>query len=359
MNNKNIRTWMQGVINGKKRIAIPIMTHPGIELIGKTVLEAVSNGKVQFEAIKALDQKYSSAACTSVMDLTVEAEAFGAKINFSKDEVPTVIGRLVSDRESVENLQIPDLSAGRIPQYLWANKLTAEYAEDKPVFGGTIGPFSLAGRLYDISELMVACYCEPDVVEILLNKCTEFLKRYCLELKRQGADGVLIAEPAAGLLSGEDCSAFSSQYVKTIVEAVQDDSFMVVLHNCGNTGQCTAAMLESGALGYHFGNKIDMALALKDCPSDVLVLGNLDPVIFRSASPDVIRLNTTELLNATSGFPNYVLSSGCDVPPHTPHANIDAFYGALGEYNNRKITPSCASLARGYQCKSPFGDGKE
>ena len=59
----NMRSWMQGVINDKKRIAIPIMTHPGIELIGKTVLEAVSDGNIHFEAIKALDQKYPSAAC--------------------------------------------------------------------------------------------------------------------------------------------------------------------------------------------------------------------------------------------------------------------------------------------------------
>ena len=336
MNNMNMRSWTQSVINSKKRMAIPIMTHPGIELIGKTVLEAVSNGNIHFEAIKALDQKYPSAACTVIMDLTVEAEAFGATVNFPENEVPTVIGRLVSDMESVEKLQVPDLTAGRLPQYILANHSTAEYSNDKPVFGGIIGPFSLAGRLYDMSELMLACYCEPEVSELLLEKCTEFLKTYCLELKKQGVNGVIIAEPAAGLLSNEGCSEFSSQYIKSIVEAVQDDSFMVVLHNCGNTGHCTAAMLETGAWGYHFGNKIDMVQVLHDCPPDVLVMGNLDPVsIFKSATQETLRLTTLELLNVTSGYPNFVLSSGCDVPPHTSHANIEAFYKTLEEYNNQ------------------------
>ena len=333
-----MRFWMQNVINDKKRIAIPIMTHPGIELTGKTVLEAVLSGNVHFEAIKALDQKYPAAACTTIMDLTVEAEAFGATINFPENEVPTVFGCLVSGKESVEKLQIPDLKAGRIPQYILANQLTAEYSKDKPVFGGIIGPFSLAGRLYDMSELMLACYCEPEVAELLLKKCVEFLTAYCLELKKYGANGVIIAEPAAGLLSNDNCSEFSSQYIKTIVEAVQDDSFMVVLHNCGNTGHCTAAMLETGARGYHFGNKIDMLKALNDCPPDVLVMGNLDPVtLFKSATPEALRLTVSELLNLTSDYPNFVLSSGCDVPPHTSHANIEAFYGALEEYNNRKF----------------------
>ena len=313
---------------------MPIMTHPGIELIGKSVLEAVSDGNVQFEAIKALDQKYPSAACTAIMDLTVEAEAFGAMVKFQEKEVPSVMGCLLSDGEAVEKLQVPDLTAGRIPQYILANKLTAEYSTDKPVLGGTIGTFSLAGRLYDMSELMIACCCEPETAELLLKKCTEFLKTYCLELKKQGADGVVIAEPASGLLSNDDCSKFSSQYIKQIVEAVQDDRFMVVLHNCGNTGHCTAAMLETGAWGYHFGNKINMVQALNDCPSDVLVFGNLDPVsIFKSATPEEIRSSVLELLNATSNYPNFVLSSGCDVPPHTPPSNIQAFYRALEDYN--------------------------
>jgi len=335
----NMHSWMQSILNDKKRIAMPVMTHPGIELIGKTVLEAVTDGNIHFEAIKALDQKYPSAACTVIMDLTVEAEAFGATVNFPENEIPTVVGRLVSDRESVEKLQVPDLTAGRIPQYILANRLTAGYSKNKPVFGGMIGPFSLAGRLYDMSELMLACYCEPEIAELLLKKCTEFLKTYCAEQKKQGANGVIIAEPAAGLLSNDGCSEFSSHYIKQIVETVQDDNFMVALHNCGNTGHCTAAMLETGAWAYHFGNKIDMVQALKDCPPNVLAMGNLDPVtVFKSATPDAVKSATLELLNATSGYPNYVLSSGCDVPPHTPHINIEAFYEAVKEYNKLNKT---------------------
>lgn len=53
--------------------------------------------------------------------------------------------------------------------------------------------------------------------------------------KLAGSNGIIIAEPATGLLSPAQCDEFSSQYVKRIVEAVQDDYFLVILHNCGNT----------------------------------------------------------------------------------------------------------------------------
>ncbi|NDV95286.1 methylcobamide--CoM methyltransferase [Dysgonomonas sp. 521] len=336
MKNIDMQIWISGIINDSKRTAIPIMTHPGIELINAKVSEVVSDGKVHFEAIKALDERYPSAAYTTIMDLTVEAEAFGATVVIPEDEIPTVTGRLLSSYEDVASLHIPGLSAGRIPAYILANKLAADNL-DKPVFGGIIGPFSLAGRLYDMSEIMIACYCEPDTAKLLLDKCTSFLIDYCKEIKKQGVQGVIIAEPAAGLLSGEGCSEFSSFYVKQIVDEVQNSEFIVVLHNCGNTGHCTPAMIETGAKGFHFGNKINMVDAAKECPAGTLAMGNLDPVtLFKSATVAEIKKATFDLLNATGDYPNFILSSGCDVPPHTPHENIEAFYEALSEFNRNR-----------------------
>lgn len=331
-----MKDWVQSILENKKRVAIPIMTHPGIELIGRTVYEAVTDGRVHYEAIRALNEKYPSAACSVIMDLTVEAEAFGATIDFPEDGIPTVIGRLVEDFDSVEKLTVPDVTCARVPQYLLANKLTAENITDKPVFSGMIGPFSLSGRLYDMSEFLMSCYCEPETAELLLEKCTSFLIAYGLELKKMGVHGVVLAEPAAGLMSNDGCSEFSSRYVTKIVEALQDESFMVILHNCGNAGHCTEAMVQTGAMAYHFGNKINMVEALKGCPSDTLVMGNIDPVsLFQQATPEVLGNAVTELLEEMKEFPNYILSSGCDVPPHTPHANIEAFYHAVDAYNQR------------------------
>ena len=47
MGKLNMKDWIGQTILNKKVISIPIMTHPGIELIGKTVHDAVTNGQVQ------------------------------------------------------------------------------------------------------------------------------------------------------------------------------------------------------------------------------------------------------------------------------------------------------------------------
>ena len=332
----NMTQWVADVIRRKEVTALPVMTHPGIELNGNTVREAVSDGRVHYEAVMTLTRRYPSVAAATIMDLTTEAEAFGAEIAFSDGAVPAVSGRLLPDVESIFSLQVPSLSAGRIPAYLKANLLAAKAVDDRPLLAGCIGPFSLAGRLYDMSDIMVLIYEHPEAAHCLLQKCTEFIEKYCMALKLTGANGVMMAEPAAGLMSNDDCMLFSSQYVKQIVDRVQDDDFIVVLHNCGNTGHCTKAMVATGAAAYHFGNKCKMEEVIREVPPTALAMGNIDPVsVFKDGMPFQMRQAVTDLCEKMRPYPNFVLSSGCDTPPHTPLANVDAFFEALAEFNGQ------------------------
>jgi uroporphyrinogen decarboxylase len=332
----NVNDWKKEILSSPCRMAVPVMTHPGIEMLGHNVKEAVCSGQVHFEAVKALCGKYPQpAAMTTIMDLSVEAQAFGASVSFSYEAIPSIEGRLVEDAAAIEALEVPSLEAGRIPEYLKADKLAATLP--KPVFAGCIGPFSLAGRLYGMTEIMMGIYIEPEAMQVLLEKCTDFLLQYVKAIKETGCPAVLMAEPASGLLSNEDNLMWCTPYVKKIIDAVQDDSFAVVLHNCGNTGHCTEAMVATGAWGFHFGNKIDMVQALEGCPADALVFGNVDPVsVFKQASPEEMYKVTFELLQATAKYPNFVLSSGCDTPPGVSPANIEAFYKALEDFNKGK-----------------------
>ena len=140
-----------------------------------------------------------------------------------------------------------------------------------------------------------------------------------------------------GLLSNEDCQEYSTVYVRQIVEAVQDENFAVILHNCGNKGQCTQAMIDSGAAALHFGNAVNMVETLEQCPSDLIVMGNIDPVgILKQATSEEVYRITADLLSKTSQYKNFVISSGCDMPPLVPDANIKAFYQAIADFNTGK-----------------------
>ncbi len=328
----NMHKWVESIMRSGQRCALPIMTHPGIDFIGKTVFDAVTDGNIHYQAIKALQAHFPMVAATMIMDLTIEAEAFGCPVNFSKNDIPAIAQKIVSDFDSVKMLELPSLQTGRIPQYLLAAKLAAEHITSIPVFAGCIGPFSLAGRLFDLTEIMTAAFIQPETVELLLKKCTEFLDAYIKEFKKCGVNGIVMAEPAAGMLSEDMCQSFSSNYIKKIVDENQDDTFLIILHNCGNTGHVTQAMVNTGAAGLHLGNKIDMLKVLKEVPTNRLVLGNIDPVgVLKMADSQSVKQATLELLSKTARFHNFIISTGCDTPPNVPVENIKAFFDAVNK----------------------------
>ncbi|MGL4593893.1 MAG: uroporphyrinogen decarboxylase family protein [Thermoguttaceae bacterium] len=319
----------------QKRHALPIMTSPGITLIGEKPIRVFKSGKLQAMAIQALAEKFPMAAALTMMDLSVEAEAFGASIQFSEMENPNVVTSIVHDADEVKRLVVPTIGTARTAECLTAARLCAENIKDRPTLGGLIGPFSLAGRLLDMSKMMLQTATEPTVVHALLEKTTRFLIDYALAFKQSGCGGLIMAEPAAGLVSPKMSKEFSYNYVKRVVDAVQDDSFTFILHNCGKTEKMVSEMLSTGASAIHVGNAVDVTKILEQVPCDYPVMGNLDPSgIFLMGTSDVVFQATAGLLAKTKEHPNFVISSGCDIPPGTPIANIEAFFKAVGENGN-------------------------
>ena len=226
------------------------------------------------------------------------------------------------------------MGSARSGLYVDAIRKAVEIITDRPVLAGIIGPYSLAARLLDVTEIMMLCYDEPDMVHIVLEKATAFLIEYAKAYKAAGANGIVMAEPVAGLLSPALEEEFSSPYVKQIVDAVQDDSFIVVYHNCGdNTPRMTESILATGSAAYHFGNAIDMAAMMAKFPADVVVMGNVDPAgVLRQGNPELVRTATLDVMSKCCSYPNFLISSGCDIPPATPWENVDAFFAAVEEF---------------------------
>lgn len=327
----DIRNILWNSARSEKKQALPILSFPATQKLGVGVETLVKSAELQAKAMEVIANETDTLAAVSLMDLSVEAEAFGAQVRFAEDEVPAIVGQLVSDEDEANALAVPGLNAGRAMLCVEAVRSAKQNISDKPVLAGMIGPYSLAGRLCDVTEIMYLCYDEPETVHAVLDKTTQYLIQYGLAMKETGADGILMAEPLAGILSPELADEFSTPYVKQIIHALQDDHFAVIYHNCGNA---VPQMLESiytlGAAAYHFGNAVDMAEILAKTPSDILVMGNIDPAgEFAGGTVESITAATKALLAKCSGYSNFVPSSGCDIPAHAKWENIQAFFAAL------------------------------
>ena len=328
--------WKHTLLTSGVRHALPLVLLPGVAHLGRSIRDAVSDASIQADAALYLADRYPSPAIVMMMDLSLEAEAFGAHVVIPEHDVPTVTAPCLKDLESIRALAIPRLDACRFPTYLKAADIVIRNLHSKPVLASCIGPVSLAARLLEITELMTSMMLEPESVELLLEKCTQFLLSYITEYKRLGAHGVLIAEPVAGLLSPELCESFSSKYVARIVDALQDDTFLVILHNCGQTLPLLSSLEGTAAAGLSLGNACTIADALPQLKSSTLVLGNIDPVsVLQRGTPGDVKKIVGERLEQTAAYPNFILSSGCDMPHGTPLANIDMMFRMVEEFNAR------------------------
>ena len=109
---------------------------PDLMLTGRTLIGHESAKNQQ------LEDHYFGAIPTRVMafmkELEYECWKLGIPVKTRHNEAVSythldVYKRQVSDYASVEKLQVPDLTKGRVQQYLLANKLAAENITDKPV----------------------------------------------------------------------------------------------------------------------------------------------------------------------------------------------------------------------------------
>lgn len=315
-----------------KNKTVPILSFPSTQLLGISVNELISSAYMQVKGMQTIAERCSIGASLNMMDLSVEAEAFGAKIRFYDDEIPAVEKGIIDDIIQAESIVVPEIGAGRTAFYIEGVKKAKEAITDIPVFCGVIGPYSLAGRLFDMTELMMECFDSPDEVKILLSKATEFIIKYIKAFKTVGADGVIMAEPAAGLLSPTLAEEFSMPFVQQIFDEINSDDFIVCYHNCGNAvGDMLDMIAQLNADIIHLGNAVNLKKALEELPKEKIVMGNVNPVLFRTGTPEDIQKDVERVYNECSTYENFMISTGCDIPAASKWENIEAYFKKVNE----------------------------
>jgi uroporphyrinogen decarboxylase len=309
-----------------RRLVAPLMGFPGKQLTNSSIWQNITNDHLQYQTLEALQERFSPDAMFFMMDLAVEAGAIGLPVKFPVDESPTVSDHPVKSREDIDPLRVLDpLYNSRVQTYIATMRRMA--ANMDTVKGAYItGPFTLAGLMMGASDIALATLMNPDLLHEALEFATEVVIRYAKALVEAGADMIAILEPTATFISPKAFEEFSGAYTRRIIESVDT---MWVLHICGNTHHLIDGMCATGAQGLSLDAAVDLPTVAMQVPEDVVIIGNVDPVqVMVNQTPDGVQDAVNELLDKMAPYPNFILSTGCDLPPETPLENIDAFMAA-------------------------------
>jgi uroporphyrinogen decarboxylase len=255
------------VVKTRSRVAMPIATYPGLALTGGSVRDILTNPRAQYDTQAALQDRYGQPCALTAMDLSAEAEAFGCALHSADNEVPSVVGRFVTSIEQARALPIPKVGECRTSVHLETVRLLKKLPGSPLVLGGCIGPFSLAARLVGVSEALELTLSEPELMLMALEKSTSFLGQYAAAFKAAGADGLIMAEPAAGLLSPRGMVEYSSRWIRELSAPILDGQFTLILHNCAAKLVHLPAILKTGLSTFHFGAPMDLVAALSKVPA--------------------------------------------------------------------------------------------
>jgi len=262
--------------------------------------------------------------------VTAEAEAFGARVEQPADGPPILREYLLADLRRLDALRAIDPSqGGRMPLFFEAvARVVSSLGDEGFVLATLRGPLLAAAQLRGIKQILLDTVDHPREVEAIL----DFTAETALHLGKQ-----LLASGAHGLILGEaTCSpnfispALYRRLVlprhRALIGRLKEAGWQAVgIHICGDTTPIIEDIVSTGADFMDVDYQISPEAALARAGGRIAQRGNLDPAsLLRFGTPKAIEAATAALRASVTGT-RWILSTGCDIPPATPAANVRAF----------------------------------
>jgi len=322
----------------KRRLIAPLAGFPGCNLTGFPIKVAQQNHRVHYTCIKALVEELQPDIAFMLMDLSVEANALGLPVRFPTDAASAVEEHPVENLEQLDKYRRIDiLRDSKIQSYAnTIEMMRIGLPENIMVAAYVVGPLTLAGLLRSVEQIAMDSVLEPDLLNGLCQFSTQIIQKYTAALINAGADIICILEPSAMMLGPEQFRRFSGDYVRRIMDSYKYEKVETVYHVCGNTMHIIKEMASTGVAALSLDspdNGIDIQKAAEMVPYDVVVMGNVSPTsVMTDGSVESVKKATTELLEKMRPYPNFILSTGCDIPQDAPLENMKAFMQAGREF---------------------------
>jgi uroporphyrinogen decarboxylase len=299
---------------------VPILGYAGLKIDGLTSEECLLNPRLHANLVRTNLQHFHPDAVLPLLDLTVEAESYGVQPVFNNNEAPRIERHLSLERAA--HLEPSETQTDRMSIMIETARLISKETKDVPKGFFVTGPFTLAGQIVGILDLMKGISFSEPTISPLLERSTQTIVNYSRYLEAAGVDFLVIADPTSSLISPKQFSEFAEVPIRKIVKSFSKD---VILHICGRSGHLLRQMVDTGVAAISIDQNIKLVDAVKTVPNNILIFGNYSPTNFMLEKPETIRAHVETMLSEVSEAENVVASTGCDIPSSCPAENIEAF----------------------------------
>jgi len=318
----------------------PFTGYYAAEIAGITIKEYITNGASIAEAQHQLYKLTGQDIVLTAADTYYIAEAFGLKIDYHQNSLPTAKQPILGDLKDARKLKVPNpQSDGRMPVYIEAVRELQKRLRGKVAIRGTgTGPFSIAAYLFGVENFLVrlahmimGSASSTDMqdyttlLEITSDTCIAFEKAQIQE----GLNIAYLGDSLSSLdmISPDMYTKFVMPWHKKVFKEIHDYGekygVFTMLHSCGNNTKLLESYIDIGVDLYEVDSVMDLRECKEKVGTNISLIGNLAPTdILLDGSAEDVRRESIKCIDAAAKGGGFILGSGCFVPCNTPLTNI-------------------------------------
>jgi uroporphyrinogen decarboxylase len=330
---------VMNTLQGKPVDRVPVFAVLGAyggKLTGVDLRTLYNNVEAYVAAQHTVQEALGFDLVLAPFDYSAIAEAFGGEVVWFADQAPNLKRPSVSTAAAVLALPQPDPQrTGRLPFIVESTKqLSAIYREHVPVFAAIPGPVALPALILGLETWLEILLFDEAAAQRLLAFTGEFFVTWANTLLEAGVTALIVTEGMAAAEISQR-SLFAEQMLPHIRAVFSQVHGPMVFHHTGGRINPLLDLLQGlpGLAGVVVSSKDDLAEARQCLGPELLLLGNLDNLLFPTTSADEIRERSLACLRTAAPAGPFILAnSGADIPLNTPPDNLRAMIAASEAY---------------------------
>lgn len=325
----------------------PILSGITRNLVGASYKDWSTNADICSEALLKAREEYQQDCIVTLIDLSVECDAWGQEIIFPENEAahPNYNNCVVNDIDEYEKIKKVDYkSSKRMMMHIdVCKKLVEESKGEFPVVAFVFGPLGTLSMLRNQQDMYMDIYDDPDAVKAAAREINETLKEYCKALMETGVSGIMLDTLfASGTIMSKDMwMEFEGPLVKELSDVIREAGGMVMIHNCGEKIYFDVQIETMKPVAISFLYPPDDCSDFKECKEKygdkVTLIGCITPakaVMGSDEEWDEECISNMDDMMSGGGF---MLATGCEYPVNASYdrairmVNLAKTYGKYAQ----------------------------
>jgi MtaA/CmuA family methyltransferase len=316
----------------------PIFMARAAEFIGRSYRDYYLDHRVLVQSQLAVAGRFHLDQVSSISDPWRESDAFGMQLDYPEGGVgiPRDGRHLLASTADIAQLKPFDpLLATRTRDRIDAISLFhSQVGPTHSILGWVEGPFAQYADLRGVQDACLDLLDEPEAFHRAAGIIIPCAIAFAIAQIRAGADIVGIGDAACSLIGPELYAQHILPWQQKLIAAIHAQltpdgtPAKVKLHICGNIARILPLLAQTGADIIDIDHMVPLAEARRILGPAITLAGNFDPAsILLRGTPAQIRSAADACIRdaAPPTATCFLLQPGCEVPPHTPEANLDAF----------------------------------